>query len=62
MKFMYSKKRLLSVFLSVLTVITVLTPAFSAWAGDVIGVYSCFMKTAMRYKIRTRRATPTMRR
>lgn len=40
MKFMYSKKRLLSVFLSVLTVITVLTPAFSAWAGDVIGVYN----------------------
>ena len=39
MKFMYSKKRLLSVFLSVLTVITVLTPAFSAWAGDVIGEY-----------------------
>lgn len=27
-------------FLSVLTVITVLTPAFSAWAGDVIGVYN----------------------
>jgi uncharacterized protein YjdB len=26
--------------LSVLTVITVLTPAFSAWAGDVIGVYN----------------------
>lgn len=40
MKFMYSKKRLLSVFLSVLTVITMLTPAFSAWAGDVIGVYN----------------------
>lgn len=40
MKFMYSKKRVLSVFLSVLTVITVLTPAFSAWAGDVIGVYN----------------------
>lgn len=40
MKFMYSKKRLLSVFLSVLTVITVLTPAFSAWAGEVIGVYN----------------------
>lgn len=40
MKFMYSRKRLLSVFLSVLTVITVLTPAFSAWAGDVIGVYN----------------------
>lgn len=40
MKFMYSKKRFLSVFLSVLTVITVLTPAFSAWAGDVIGVYN----------------------
>lgn len=40
MKFMYRKKRLLSVFLSVLTVITVLTPAFSAWAGDVIGVYN----------------------
>lgn len=40
MKFMYSKKRLLSVFLSVLTVITALTPAFSAWAGDVIGVYN----------------------
>lgn len=40
MKFMYSKKRLLSVFLSVLTVFTVLTPAFSAWAGDVIGVYN----------------------
>lgn len=40
MKFMYSKKRMLSVFLSVLTVITVLTPAFSAWAGDVIGVYN----------------------
>lgn len=40
MKFMYSKKRLLSAFLSVLTVITVLTPAFSAWAGDVIGVYN----------------------
>lgn len=40
MKFMYSKKRLLSVFLSVLTVITVQTPAFSAWAGDVIGVYN----------------------
>lgn len=40
MKFMYSKKCLLSVFLSVLTVITVLTPAFSAWAGDVIGVYN----------------------
>lgn len=40
MKFMYSKKRLLSVFLSVLTVITVLTPAFSAWAGAVIGVYN----------------------
>lgn len=40
MKFMYSKKRALSVFLSVLTVITVLTPAFSAWAGDVIGVYN----------------------
>ena len=40
MKFMYSKKRLLSVFLSVLTVITVLTPAFSDWAGDVIGVYN----------------------
>ncbi len=40
MKFMYSKKRLLSVFLSVLTVLTVLTPAFSAWAGDVIGVYN----------------------
>lgn len=40
MKFMYSKKRLLSVFLSVLTVITVLSPAFSAWAGDVIGVYN----------------------
>ena len=38
MKFMYSKKRLLSVFLSVLTVITVRTPAFSARAGDVIGV------------------------
>ena len=37
MKFMYSKKRVLSVFLSVLTV---LTPAFSAWAGDVIGVYN----------------------
>lgn len=37
---MYSKKRVLSVFLSVLTVITVLTPAFSAWAGDVIGVYN----------------------
>ena len=36
MKFMYSKKRVLSVFLSVLT----LTPAFSAWAGDVIGVYN----------------------
>lgn len=31
---------MLSVFLSVLTVITVLTPAFSAWAGDVIGVYN----------------------
>ena len=30
MKFMYSKKRVLSVFLSVLTVITMLTPAFSA--------------------------------
>ena len=43
MKFMYSKKRLLSVFLSVLTVITVLTPAFSAWAGDVIGVYNIQM-------------------
>lgn len=27
MKFMYSKKRVLSVFLSVLTVITMLTPA-----------------------------------
>lgn len=40
MKFMYSKKRVLSVFLSVLTVITMLTPAFSAWAGDVIGVYN----------------------
>lgn len=40
MKFMYSRKRLLSVFLSVLTVITVLTPAFSAWAGEVIGVYN----------------------
>ena len=40
MKFMYSKKRVLSVFLSVLTVITVLTPAFSAWAGEVIGVYN----------------------
>lgn len=40
MKFMYSKKRLLSAFLSVLTVITVLTPAFSAWAGEVIGVYN----------------------
>ena len=40
MKFMYSKKRLLSVFLSALTVITMLTPAFSAWAGDVIGVYN----------------------
>lgn len=40
MKFMYSKKRFLSVFLSVLTVITMLTPAFSAWAGDVIGVYN----------------------
>lgn len=40
MKFMYSKKRVLSVFLSVLTVITVLTPAFFAWAGDVIGVYN----------------------
>lgn len=40
MKFMYSKKRVLSVFLSVLTVITVLTPAFSALAGDVIGVYN----------------------
>lgn len=40
MKFMYSKKRVLSVFLSVLTVITVLTPAFSVWAGDVIGVYN----------------------
>lgn len=40
MKFMYSKKRFLSVFLSVLTVITVLTPAFSACAGDVIGVYN----------------------
>lgn len=40
MKFMYSKKRFISVFLSVLTVITVLTPAFSAWAGDVIGVYN----------------------
>lgn len=40
MKLMYSKKRVLSVFLSVLTVITVLTPAFSAWAGDVIGVYN----------------------
>lgn len=40
MKFMYSKKRLLSVLLSVLTVITMLTPAFSAWAGDVIGVYN----------------------
>lgn len=40
MKFMYSRKRLLSVFLAVLTVITVLTPAFSAWAGDVIGVYN----------------------
>lgn len=40
MNFMYSKKRVLSVFLSVLTVITVLTPAFSAWAGDVIGVYN----------------------
>lgn len=40
MKFMYSKKRLLSVFLSVLTAITVLTPAFSAWAGEVIGVYN----------------------
>ena len=40
MKFMYSKKRLLSVFLSVLTVLTVLTPAFSAWAGEVIGVYN----------------------
>lgn len=40
MKFMYSKKRLLSVFLSVLTVITMLAPAFSAWAGDVIGVYN----------------------
>lgn len=40
MKFMYSKKRVLSVFLSVLTVITALTPAFSAWAGDVIGVYN----------------------
>ncbi len=40
MKFMYSKKRLLSAFLSVLTVFTVLTPAFSAWAGDVIGVYN----------------------
>ena len=64
MKFMYSKKRVLSVFLSVLTVITVLTPAFSAWAGDVIGVYNIqlFMKTAMRYKIRTSRATPTTRR
>ena len=34
MKFMYSKKRLLSVFLSVLTVITVLTPAFSAGRRD----------------------------
>ena len=42
MKFMYSKKRVLSVFLSVLTVITVLTPAFSAWAGDVIGVYNIY--------------------
>lgn len=40
MKFMYSKKRVLSVFLSVLTVITMLTPALSAWAGDVIGVYN----------------------
>lgn len=40
MNFMYSKKRVLSVFLSVLTVITMLTPAFSAWAGDVIGVYN----------------------
>lgn len=40
MKFMYSQKRFLSVFLSVLTVITMLTPAFSAWAGDVIGVYN----------------------
>ncbi len=40
MKFMYSKKRVLSVFLSVLTVITMLTPAFSAWAGDVFGVYN----------------------
>ena len=40
MKFMYSKKRVLSVFLSVLTVITVLTPAFSAWGGEVIGVYN----------------------
>lgn len=40
MKFMYSKKRVLSVFLSMLTVITMLTPAFSAWAGDVIGVYN----------------------
>lgn len=40
MKFMYSNKRVLSVFLSVLTVITMLTPAFSAWAGDVIGVYN----------------------
>lgn len=40
MKFMYSKKRVLSAFLSVLTVITMLTPAFSAWAGDVIGVYN----------------------
>lgn len=40
MKFMYSKKRVLSVFLSVLTVTTMLTPAFSAWAGDVIGVYN----------------------
>ena len=59
MKFMYSKKRVLSVFLSVLTVITVLTPAFSAWAGDVIGVYNIQL---FYDKIRTRRATPTMRR
>lgn len=43
MKFMYSKKRLLCVFLSVLTVVSILTPALSAWAGDVIGVYNIQM-------------------
>ncbi len=33
MKFMYSKKRLLSVFLSVLTVITMLTPGVFCLGG-----------------------------